>query len=256
MGCRAEIRTRACLTASQRATNWATLHPTEPHCTLHPDYFYTDLEHRSGLVLKRNSWTYNFVEVSGHNLESSQVSLYNIYFKPLLLGGGGGVIQSVSRIDVNSKEDNSYKILSQLCPRIRPLVTEFPWRRLCIYILVLHWYTRQSNGSQGVSPSQFNGKYCWGSTMQYICFDDNMLRSFFVCSFTESVYRYLFLSGFLSCTVFWRIFLFRCWQVKCTWGTGALIFYSMYFYTWFSWYHRYPVTWLVELSGLKMTKSL
>ena len=30
MGCRAEIRTRACLTASQRATNWATLQPTEP----------------------------------------------------------------------------------------------------------------------------------------------------------------------------------------------------------------------------------
>ena len=27
MGCRAEIRTRACLTASQCATNWATLHP-------------------------------------------------------------------------------------------------------------------------------------------------------------------------------------------------------------------------------------
>jgi len=27
LGCRAEIRTRACLTASQRTTNWAALHP-------------------------------------------------------------------------------------------------------------------------------------------------------------------------------------------------------------------------------------
>ncbi len=131
------------------------------------------------------------------------------------------------------------KILSQLCPRIGPLVTEFPWRR---HIYILHWYTRQRNGSQGGSPSQFNGKYFWGSTIQYICFDDNMLRSFFVCSshkvivVMEKVSRYLFLSGFFSFTVFWRIFLFRCWQVKCTLCTeGALIFYSMYFYTRFAW---------------------
>ncbi len=34
MGCRAEIRTRACLTASQRTTSWAKLHPPEPRCTL------------------------------------------------------------------------------------------------------------------------------------------------------------------------------------------------------------------------------
>jgi hypothetical protein len=38
---------------------------------------------RMGLVaeLKPNSWTYNFVEVSGHTLESSQTcgSVYNVY---------------------------------------------------------------------------------------------------------------------------------------------------------------------------------
>jgi hypothetical protein len=36
----------------------------------------------------------HFVEVSGHNLESSQSSEYNVYttnqFQPLLLRGGGG----------------------------------------------------------------------------------------------------------------------------------------------------------------------
>ncbi len=34
MGCRAEIRTRACLTASQRTAIWARMHPSELHCTL------------------------------------------------------------------------------------------------------------------------------------------------------------------------------------------------------------------------------
>jgi hypothetical protein len=34
MGCRAEIRTRACLTASRRTTNWATPYPSELHRTL------------------------------------------------------------------------------------------------------------------------------------------------------------------------------------------------------------------------------
>ncbi len=50
---------------------------------------------------KPNSWTYNVVEVSVHNLESSQVSVYNVElqtsFKPLLLKGRGGV-KSVSRL--------------------------------------------------------------------------------------------------------------------------------------------------------------
>ena len=34
LGCRDEIRTRACLTASQRTTIWATLHPSVLCCTL------------------------------------------------------------------------------------------------------------------------------------------------------------------------------------------------------------------------------
>jgi hypothetical protein len=37
MGCRAEIHTWACLTASQHTTIWATLHPSELRCTL-PSY--------------------------------------------------------------------------------------------------------------------------------------------------------------------------------------------------------------------------
>ncbi len=34
LGCRAGIWTRACRTAGQRIIDWATLHPTEPRCTL------------------------------------------------------------------------------------------------------------------------------------------------------------------------------------------------------------------------------
>ncbi len=55
------------------------------------------------LRLKPNSWTYDFVEVSGHNLESSQTwgfrILYSVYnknqFQTTFARGGGGV-QSVS----------------------------------------------------------------------------------------------------------------------------------------------------------------
>ncbi len=53
---------------------------------------------------KQNSWTYNFVEVSGPNLDSSQTGgcIYNVYntnqFKPLFIkGAGGGGVKSVSR---------------------------------------------------------------------------------------------------------------------------------------------------------------
>ncbi len=35
LGCRAEIRTRACLTASQRTTNWAALHPQKEKLLLY-----------------------------------------------------------------------------------------------------------------------------------------------------------------------------------------------------------------------------
>ena len=48
-------------------------------------------------IQKPNSWTYNFAEVSGHNLESSQTWCFHIptmfvlqtSFKPHLLKGGG-----------------------------------------------------------------------------------------------------------------------------------------------------------------------
>jgi hypothetical protein len=48
MRCRAEIRTRACLTASQRTTKWPTLHPKLSHAapywaTLHPSKTYLSI---------------------------------------------------------------------------------------------------------------------------------------------------------------------------------------------------------------------
>ena len=58
-------------------------------------------------VQKPNSWKYNFVEVSGHNLE---VSVYNVYivnqFQTTFAQGGGGVHPLVEVI-MNSKEENS-----------------------------------------------------------------------------------------------------------------------------------------------------
>ncbi len=77
-------------------------------------------------VLKPNSWSYNFVEVSGHNLDSSQTwgvhiqCLHYKPFKPLLLGRGGGG-NLIKEVTVNSQEENSLRRLSQLRPRIRPL---------------------------------------------------------------------------------------------------------------------------------------
>jgi hypothetical protein len=60
---------------------------------------------------KPNSCTYNFVEVSGHNLEilRLKISIYNVkstnQFKQLLFGGwGGGPLVEVT---VNSKEKKS-----------------------------------------------------------------------------------------------------------------------------------------------------
>ncbi len=89
------------------------------------------------LLLKPNSWTYNFVEVSGHNLESSQTWGFRIQmftfqpsFKPLLLGGGGGV-KSVST--------GEGKLLSQVPPRIRPLLNCLsPCRESVLSLLSLH----------------------------------------------------------------------------------------------------------------------
>ncbi len=70
---------------------------------------------------KSNSWTYNFVEVSGHNLESSQC-LQCLHDKPVSNqfcsgGGGGGGKNPSAEGTVNNKEENS-KTLSQLRPRI------------------------------------------------------------------------------------------------------------------------------------------
>ncbi len=51
-----------------------------------------------------NSWTYNFVEVSGHNLEISETWGFRkhcLHYKPVsnhfCWGGGGGVVKSVIR---------------------------------------------------------------------------------------------------------------------------------------------------------------
>jgi hypothetical protein len=59
---------------------------------------------------------HNFIEVSGHNLESSQTyATFTLQtsFKPLLLGGGGGGgFNPLVEVTVNSKEENS----KDFCP--------------------------------------------------------------------------------------------------------------------------------------------
>ncbi len=64
---------------------------------------------------KPNSWTYNFVEVSGHNLDSSQtwglrVTMFTLQtsFKPLFLG----VILKVLRLEVSALQYLHYKPVS------------------------------------------------------------------------------------------------------------------------------------------------
>ncbi len=74
-------------------------------------------------VPKPNSWRYNFVEVSGHNFESFQTWGFHIKYlqasyKPLLLGGEGGGIKSVSRGDCEKQGGKLSKLLKR--PRIRP----------------------------------------------------------------------------------------------------------------------------------------
>ncbi len=64
---------------------------------------------------KPNSWAYNFIEVSGHNLESSQTwgfsILYNVYitnqFQATFAHGGREGVKSVSRT-VNSKDFKTF----------------------------------------------------------------------------------------------------------------------------------------------------
>jgi hypothetical protein len=77
---------------------------------------------------KPNSWTYNFVEISGHNLESSQAwgfRIHCLHYKPvsthICSRGRGSKIRQNRTVTVNSKEENSLRLLSQLLLRIRPL---------------------------------------------------------------------------------------------------------------------------------------
>ncbi len=72
--------------------------------------------------LKPNSWTYNFVEVSGHNLESLRTWGFRIqcfHDKPVSthFSSKGGGVKSISRGDRGKLK----RLLSQLRSRIRPL---------------------------------------------------------------------------------------------------------------------------------------
>ncbi len=67
--------------------------------------------------LKLNSWTYNFVEVSGHNLESYQTWGFHIKclpYKPIenhfCSGGRGGGLYLLVDV-VNNKEENSEDLI-------------------------------------------------------------------------------------------------------------------------------------------------
>ncbi len=79
---------------------------------------------------KPNSWTYNFVEVSGHNLESSETWSFPLQWmfklqnssKPLSLKGGGGGVKSVGSGDSEQQGGKLFRLLSQWRPRIRPLL--------------------------------------------------------------------------------------------------------------------------------------
>jgi hypothetical protein len=72
-----------------------------------------------------NSWTYNFDEVSGHSLESSQtwgIRIQCLHYKPVsrhFCSAGRGV-KSVNRGDCEKQGGKLLRLLSQLRPRIRP----------------------------------------------------------------------------------------------------------------------------------------
>ncbi len=78
-------------------------------------------------IQKLNSWTNNFVQVSWHNLESSQTWGFHkqcLHYKPVsnttfAQGGGGG--KSISRDDCEEQGGKLWRLLSQLRPRVRPL---------------------------------------------------------------------------------------------------------------------------------------
>ncbi len=75
---------------------------------------------------KPNSWTHNFVEISGHKIESSQTWGFHIqcfHCKPVSThiftkGGWGGGVKSISRGDWIARRKTRK---TQLRPRIRPL---------------------------------------------------------------------------------------------------------------------------------------
>jgi hypothetical protein len=85
--------------------------------------------HYEPLIQRPNSWTYNFAEISGHNLESSQTWGFLIYnvtmftlqtsFTSLLLK-----VKFVSRGDCELQRENLVGPVSPLRPRIRPQFTQ------------------------------------------------------------------------------------------------------------------------------------
>ncbi len=89
-------------------------------------------------IQKQNSWSYNFVEVSGHNPVSSQTWGFHIkclHNKPVFqttftLWGGGGV-KSVILGDCEWQGGKLLGLLSQLRPRIRPQI-----QLVCLFILL------------------------------------------------------------------------------------------------------------------------
>ncbi len=79
-----------------------------------------------------NSWTYTFVEVSGHNLESSQtwgLRLQCLHYKQVSNyfcsggGGGGGGLNPLVEVTMNSKKEKSW----YFCPNY---VQEFGFRSM------------------------------------------------------------------------------------------------------------------------------
>ncbi len=97
---------------------------------------------------KPNSWTYNFVEVSGHNFERSQTwcfrsqCLHYNQFQATFFLGGGGVVKSVCRSDCEWKGGKLWRLLSQLRPRIRPQAWKyrqtFHKRKGCTTLYILY----------------------------------------------------------------------------------------------------------------------
>ncbi len=108
--------------------------------------------------LKPNSWTSNFVQVSGHNLASSQTwgfsMLCNVYitnqFQTTFTGwGGGGERVSLNRGDCEKQGGKLLRLVSQLRPRIRSQITIYLYYRSQNSI----WYL-QGSESDPIQVSQ------------------------------------------------------------------------------------------------------